>query len=295
MHDERRTDDLDDDVVLDISKIEDAGAEEDQDSDRAAQRKAAAQRAKGVRGRGPAHSHRDRRDEATEVQRAIDRNQELIDRDQAGLDRDQVALERGASHRGDARELEREQTVLDRDQAALDRDQARLNRAQAALDRVGVDRQDYLIDELTGTLRRGPGLRELKHEIDRARRQGDSLVVAFIDVDGLKAVNDKRGHAAGDQLLRGVAEALKQGLRSYDLVLRYGGDEFLCALSNADVDHAERRLREVAEILGRAPARASIAWGLAQLQADDDVDDLVARADSALYSGRRSRRNRAAE
>src|SRR5437879_3714074 len=83
-----------------------------------------------------------------------------------------------------------------------------------------TERPDYLIDEVTGTLRRGPGLRELQHEIDRTRRQGGPMVVAFIDVDGLKAVNDKRGHAAGDQLLRDVAEALKQGLRSYDLVLR---------------------------------------------------------------------------
>ena len=74
-------------------------------------------------------------------------------------------------------------------------------------------------------------------------------------------------------------------------MLRYGGDEFVCALSNAEIDHAEHRFREVAEILARAPARASITWGLAQLQANDDLDDLVARADSALYRARHSPHN----
>jgi diguanylate cyclase (GGDEF)-like protein len=235
-----------------------------------------------------ARSKKVRDEEPTEGRRALDRDQDLIDLNQADLDRDQAALE-GTSHQED------EQPALDRDQGALDRDQARLDRARAALDREGTDRQDYLIDDLTGTLRRGPGLRELQHEIDRARRQGTPLVVAFIDVDGLKAVNDERGHAAGDQLLRDVAEALKQGLRSYDLVLRYGGDEFVCALSNAEIDHAERRLGEVATILGAAPSHGSIAWGLAELQADDTLDVLVARADSALYGARRGRRDTPAE
>ena len=273
MHDERRTHEPDDDVVLDISEGKHARSEEVRDSNRAAHRKAAAKRAK-ARDRGPDGPRTDRGEEGSETQQALDRR---------------------SSHREDAQELERRQAAADRDQSTLDREQARLDRAQATLDRRGTKRQDYLIDELTGTLRRGPGLRELQHEIDRTRRQGDSLVVAFIDVDGLKAVNDKRGHAAGDQLLRDVAEALKQGLRSYDLVLRYGGDEFVCALSNAEIDHAEHRLREVADILARAPARASITWGLAQLQADDDLDDLVARADSALYRARRSRQNSADE
>jgi diguanylate cyclase (GGDEF)-like protein len=290
MHDERRTHQPDDDVVLDISEGKHARSEEVRDSDRAAHRKAAAKRAK-ARDRGPDGPRTDRGEEGSETQQALDRDQELIDLNQSELDRDRVATERSGSHRGAAPELERRQAAADRDQSTLDREQARLDRAQATLDRRGTKRQDYLIDELTGTLRRGPGLRELQHEIDRTRRQGDSLVVAFIDVDGLKAVNDKRGHAAGDQLLRDVAEALKQGLRSYDLVLRYGGDEFVCALSAAEIDHAEHRLREVADILARPPARASITWGLAQLQANDDLDDLVARADSALYRARRSPHN----
>jgi diguanylate cyclase (GGDEF)-like protein len=114
-------------------------------------------------------------------------------------------------------------------------------------------------------------------------------------VDGLKEVNDRRGHAAGDRLLREVAEAFRQGLRSYDLMLRYGGDEFVCALPNAEIAHAEGRLREVAEALRAAPSHGSIAWGLAEMRADDTLDGLLARADSALYTARRGRRDPPAE
>ena len=119
--------------------------------------------------------------------------------------------------------------------------------------------------------------------------------MTFIDVDGLKTVNDTSGHAAGDQLLRDVGEALRQGLRSYDLVLRYGGDEFVCALSDVELEHAERRLAEVREVLRQSSSHGSIAWGLAALEKDDTLDALVARADSALGSARRSQRRPRAE
>ena len=221
--------------------------------------------------------------EASEPQEALDREQEAIDRRQAKLDRDQAQLENAGL---DPANLLRKQKAIDREQLALDRQQARLDRAQGALDRESGVRKDYLIDELTGILRRGPGMRELQHEMDRARRQGLALVVAFIDVDGLKAVNDRQGHAAGDQVLRAVSEALAQGLRSYDLLFRYGGDEFVCALSGADMEHATERLRAVAETLGAGPTEASIAWGLAEMRENDDLDDFVGRADSALYEGR---------
>ena len=289
MPDERRTDELGDHLVLDLTRIKQDRAKKVRESDRAAHRKAAAERGEGAKERGPAAVGGDSGEDPADAQQALDRDQDALDRQQAELDQDQAAIEQSPTQSEDEQEVFREQTALDREQAALDRNQARLDRAQAALDRGGSERQDYLIDDLTGVLRRGPGIRELQHEIDRARRQGDSLVVAFIDVDGLKALNDRRGHAAGDQLLRELAEALRQGLRSYDLVLRYGGDEFVCALSNAEGDHAERRLREVADVLGALPSHGSIAWGLAELQADDTLDDLVGRADSALYRSRRRR------
>ena len=221
--------------------------------------------------------------EPSEPQEILDQEQEAINQQQSKLDRAQAQLESTATDPSDA---QRKQRAIDRSQAALDRQQSKLDRAQAALDRESGIRKDYLIDELTGILRRGPGMRELQHEMDRARRQGLTLVVAFIDVDGLKAVNDQQGHAAGDQVLRAVAEGMTQGLRSYDLLFRYGGDEFVCALSGADMEHATSRLRGVAEALGAGPTEASIAWGMAEMREDDDLDDLVGRADSALYEAR---------
>jgi diguanylate cyclase (GGDEF)-like protein len=71
---------------------------------------------------------------------------------------------------------------------------------------------------------------ELEREIARATRTRQPLVLAFVDVDHLKEINDVHGHAAGDQVLQAVAETLRTTLRGYDLIFRYGGDEFVCAL-----------------------------------------------------------------
>jgi diguanylate cyclase (GGDEF)-like protein len=146
---------------------------------------------------------------------------------------------------------------------------------------------------LTGALRRDRGLADLEREIDRARRSDGRLVLAFIDVDGLKAINDVHGHAAGDKLLRDVGVALRAGLRSYDLVVRYGGDEFLCALPGTDLEGARRRLDEVAGNLTERSPRASLSMGLAALEDPDTLDELTARADAALYAGRRGARGQA--
>jgi diguanylate cyclase (GGDEF)-like protein len=150
------------------------------------------------------------------------------------------------------------------------------------------------LDDLTGALRRGVGLRLLQAEIDRVRRAQSELVVAFVDVDGLKRVNDERGHAAGDQLLRQVADTLRRRLRSYDLVIRYGGDEFVCAMSGVGAELAGAKLALISAELNGMDGRPAISAGLAELDTDPDLHDtaatLVARADAALYQGRDRRR-----
>ena len=143
---------------------------------------------------------------------------------------------------------------------------------------------------MTGTLRRGRGLVDLQREIDRAHRSDGRLVLAFVDVDGLKAINDAQGHVAGDQLLRDVGEALRAGLRSYDLVIRYGGDEFLCAITGTDIEGARARLDEMARNLTVMSPRASISMGLVALEDSETLDKLVERADAVLLAGRRRAR-----
>jgi diguanylate cyclase (GGDEF)-like protein len=126
---------------------------------------------------------------------------------------------------------------------------------------------------------------ELAREIARARRTEQALVVAFVDVDKLKDINDSEGHAAGDRTIRAVADALRSSLRSYDLVIRYGGDEFVCAMSGLDLAAAGERMAQVNVVL-EGVGRRSVSVGLAQLGQDDSLDSLVARADTALYASR---------
>jgi diguanylate cyclase (GGDEF)-like protein len=185
--------------------------------------------------------------------------------------------------------------VTDRERAAADRARAEEERAQAASDRIvaaqeraqaALDRHVSEIDELTHVQRRGAGIEHLQKEIDRARRACEELVVAFIDVDGLKLVNDSKGHIAGDALLVAVADSLRACLRSYDLVMRFGGDEFVCALPNTDVEQSRRRFTEVSSILAATPAHGSITVGFAQLLAGDSPEDLIERADADLLARR---------
>jgi diguanylate cyclase (GGDEF)-like protein len=176
----------------------------------------------------------------------------------------------GASSRRQAAR-ERVASATDREAAAADRDHAAL------------DRDDAGLDELTGIFRRGTGELALAHEVDRSRRLGHPMVVAMIDVDALKAVNDSHGHATGDQLLRDVVAAITSTTRSYDITMRWGGDEFVCALSDVSLDVASKRTARITEALEELQHGATLTIGLAELRDDDSLESLIARADADLY------------
>jgi len=145
------------------------------------------------------------------------------------------------------------------------------------------------IDELTGALRRGAGLAALQREMDRARRvPGKGLVVIFVDVDGLKTTNDRAGHAAGDERLRAIVAAISERLRSYDLIIRYGGDEFLCVLTDSGVVEAEGTAVLLQDHVQRRTG-GTVSVGIAELAVGETVGSLVDRADANLYAGRRDR------
>ena len=114
-------------------------------------------------------------------------------------------------------------------------------------------------------------------------------MAAYVDVDGLKAENDLKGHAAGDDLLVAAADCQRACLRSYDVIARIGGDEFVCALSGISVEGARKRFAAVGAMLTARRAGASITVGLARLQAGDSVDDLIQRADADVLSTRSHR------
>jgi diguanylate cyclase (GGDEF)-like protein len=178
----------------------------------------------------------------------------------------------------------RQRSVLERAAAAADRDAAAADRERAA-----ADRQHAGLDELTGVFRRGTGELALTQEIARARRSGRPLVIAMFDINGLKVVNDHQGHAAGDSLLRDVAAAITSTLRAYDVAVRWGGDEFVCALSDVSAEVASDRVGEIQRSLEARRPGASISVGLAEPNDDETLESVVARADTALYRAKARR------
>lgn len=185
-----------------------------------------------------------------------------------------------------------EAKVSDTKAAPLDRAAAAIDRAAAAIDRKMATqlRAAASTDALTGAYLRGPGHVELEREIVRARRTGNPLVLAFLDVDGLKVVNDSHGHAAGDQLLKGVASVLRDQSRDYDVIVRHGGDEFLLALPGMTMEQARERMELIQAVLSSSSDRWSASVGLALLEDKDTLETLIDRADDELRGVKSSKR-----
>ncbi|MBI2733425.1 MAG: GGDEF domain-containing protein [Aquabacterium sp.] len=153
-------------------------------------------------------------------------------------------------------------------------------------------------DSLTGLLNRRSMLAALSHEQAVRQRQPHDTCVLLVDIDHFKKLNDSYGHNMGDWALKAVAEVLEAGVRDMDLVARWGGEEFLIVLPFASRDTAlavAERLRTAISDL-RFPSkdhtlRVSATLGLAELRADERVDQAIQRADAALYRGKDNGRN----
>jgi diguanylate cyclase (GGDEF)-like protein len=183
----------------------------------------------------------------------------------------------------------RAQAAQDRDAAATDREHGARDRLQARADREALARALAMTetDPLTGARSRAAGLTELDHEIDRSRRTGGTLIVAYVDAIGLKQVNDTEGHHAGDELLKRVVALIIAHLRSYDLVVRLAGDEFLCAMSNISLSETRERFRAITSALAATSAGGAIRTGFAELTPDGTASELIAQADGQMIAGRR--------
>jgi diguanylate cyclase (GGDEF)-like protein len=143
-------------------------------------------------------------------------------------------------------------------------------------------------DELTGVLNRQAGFAALGRDLDRCRRAGERFVIGYLDVDGLKEINRVGGPRAGDELLRRVTAALRATLRSYDVIMRLGGDEFLFSLPGADMATAELRANEFGVILSEESPVGSASIGFGELRGNDTLDEIISRAENEL-TDRRSR------
>jgi len=151
------------------------------------------------------------------------------------------------------------------------------------------------LDPLTGLMNRASFDREIELLLARAERAGSEAAVLFLDLDGFKAVNDQRGHPAGDSLLKEVALRVMGCVRDDDLLARYGGDEFVVVLEPiADREVVHAIAARIIECLSGTfsvdgmHVRLSVSVGVAlfPLHAAKTVD-LIARADSAMYSAKR--------
>jgi diguanylate cyclase (GGDEF)-like protein len=161
-----------------------------------------------------------------------------------------------------------------------------------------------LTDPLTGTANRRHLFDRLELEVTRAQRFGNELSLVMIDIDHFKLYNDRNGHPAGDEVLKGVAAALQHTVRKVDTVARYGGEEFSVILPQIRRDEAVTvadKLRRAVESIDFPNAtmlpggRVTISVGLAHFPSDaQDLTQLLTRSDAALYAAKNGGRNRVA-
>lgn len=150
-------------------------------------------------------------------------------------------------------------------------------------------------DRLTGAFNRRALDVALTAELDRCRRYGSSLSLLFLDLDHFKHVNDEHGHVAGDQVLQTFVEELRALFRDTDILGRWGGEEFIVVCPDAgatDVLQLAERIRARIERYNFSEVgRVTVSVGIAELRPEDNIQDLIDRADQAMYEAKKNGRN----
>jgi diguanylate cyclase len=176
--------------------------------------------------------------------------------------------------------------------------QSKLNERVTTLEtQLVVTQSEASTDPLTGAANRRTFERTCQEWI---QTRHCSFVLAMLDVDDFKHVNDTYGHDVGDQVLQFIAQKLGRSLRNEDIVARLGGDEFAILACNLPLGQAESRLRQIIQSMvapgpanvGRPDCMPALSCGLAEFSAGDSLASLMKRADDALYDAKRQGKNR---
>ena len=166
----------------------------------------------------------------------------------------------------------------------------------AELDLLAEREQLARTDPITGLANRRSGEESLEREASRGQRFGARVSIALFDIDHFKQINDRFGHPAGDEVLRGVASVLNDAMRGADIAVRWGGDELLVVLPNTGIDGARsfgERVRAGVEALdGDIFRGVTLSCGLAELDPGEEPSEALERADAMLYEAKDQGRNR---
>ena len=182
----------------------------------------------------------------------------------------------------------------------IQRIRAKLQQQREALAQaLEVNRELATRDELTGLINRRAMLDLMALEHSRSLRSGRPLLLAQLDIDHFKPINDQHGHATGDRALQAFAGTVRASVRDTDVLARWGGEEFVLMLTDTSADHARElleRIRQAVQALEIAHSAGSlqltVSIGLAQHLPGDTVEHTLERADQALYRAKALGRNR---
>ncbi|MBO3276104.1 GGDEF domain-containing protein [Pseudomonas schmalbachii] len=193
----------------------------------------------------------------------------------------------------------REQEVAERLQELMARVSSMEEEAREFQASIEDQRVKALTDPLTGLPNRAALDERLELEVERWRRYGGDLLLAVLDVDHFKRINDEFGHLAGDKVLKIIAAELAKRLRRTDFIARYGGEEFVMLLPSTSLENGQQLLEALRNAIADCPFHfrgkplaITCSAGLAQFAPGDRSETVFERADQALYRAKRSGRNR---
>jgi diguanylate cyclase len=164
---------------------------------------------------------------------------------------------------------------------------------------IEIIKEMAIRDALTGLYNRRHVLELLDHEKNRSLRGGGIFCLAILDIDHFKNVNDTYGHQTGDEVLKAVATTMKTTMRNTEDCARYGGEEFLIVLTQTNINGALIGAERVRTNIEKIPFpdigsdfKITVSIGLSEYKMRENVDDVIARADEALYRAKKGGRNR---